>query len=306
MTFVCIARLRLPIKLLIAAAFVSAIISCRLMAAEQSAPVLLWPEGAPGAVGNTEEDRPVLFVHRAKERDSVGTAVIICPGGGYQALMMSYEGHEVAEWFNSFGVTAFVLKYRLAPRYRHPAPLHDVQRAIRHVRAHAEEYGVSPERIGVMGFSAGGHLSATAGTLFDNGTADAEDPVERVSCRPDFMILCYAVIALEGPHGHHKLRDRLLGEDAATEVANRLSCQTQVTAQTPPAFLLQTDADTVVPAEHSVLFYLALRKAKVPAEMHIYRPGPHGVGLTRHPVTATWPDLAQNWMKDMGWLDREQ
>jgi acetyl esterase/lipase len=273
------------------------------LAAEGQPPsVLLWPDGAPGAVGETDADKPVLFVHTAKPQESVGTAVIVCPGGGYRALMMSYEGHEVAEWFNSFGVTAFVLKYRLSPRYLHPAPLQDVQRAIRYVRSRADHYGISPERIGVMGFSAGGHLAATAGTLFDKGKPDAEDPIERVSCRPDFMILCYAVIALEGPHGHRMLRDNLLGKQADPEVAKLLSSQTQVTRQTPPAFLLQTDADKVVPAEHSVLFYLALRQAKVPAEMHVYQPGPHGVGLKRHPVTATWPNLARNWMNSMGWL----
>src|SRR5262249_43054863 len=153
----------------------------------------LWPKGAPGAVGAEATDKPTLTIYLPSPDKANGTAVVVCPGGGYQFLADDHEGKQVAQWFNARGVTAFILRYRLAPRYHHPAPLQDAQRAIRTVRARAKEWNVDPQKIGIMGFSAGGHLASTAGTHFDAGKADADDPIDRVGCRPDFLILCYAV-----------------------------------------------------------------------------------------------------------------
>jgi acetyl esterase/lipase len=214
-------------------------------------------------------------------------------------LASGYEGREIAEWFNTFGVTACVLEYRhWGGGYRHPAPLQDAQRAIRTVRAKAAEWKISPQRIGIMGFSAGGHLASTAGTHFDQGNPNATDPIERIGCRPDFLILCYAVIALGEPYTHQGSQDALLGPHADPALVRSLSSEKQVTAQTPPTFLFHTDADTTVPAENSVQFYLALRRAGVPAELHIYAAGPHGVGLAKNiPGTSSWPDRLKEWLQ---------
>jgi acetyl esterase/lipase len=268
--------------------------------------VSLWPQGAPGAVGTEEADKPSLTLFLAPADKANGTAVVICPGGGYGHLATGHEGHEIAQWLNAHGVAAFMLQYRIAPRYHHPAPLQDAQRALRTVRARASEWQVDPKRIGVWGFSAGGHLASTLGTHFDGGKADAADPVERVSCRPDFMILCYPVITLKPPSAHMGSRTNLLGKDADGQLVENLSNETQVTGQTPPAFLMHTDADKGVVPENSVLFYLALRKAKVPAELHIYEKGPHGVGLaqriTNNPGLSKWSDQLADWMSTRGLL----
>jgi acetyl esterase/lipase len=251
-------------------------------------------------VGTEEADKPSLTLFLAPADKANGTAVVICPGGGYGHLATGHEGHEIAQWLNAHGVAAFMLQYRIAPRYHHPAPLQDARRALRTVRARAREWQVDPKRIGIWGFSAGGHLASTLGTHFDGGKADAADPVERVSCRPDFMILCYPVITLKPPSAHMGSRTNLLGKDADPQLVENLSNETQVTGQTPPAFLMHTDADKGVVPENSVLFYLALRKAKVPAELHIYEKGPHGVGLaqriTNNPGLSKWSDQLADWM----------
>jgi acetyl esterase/lipase len=234
---------------------------------------------------------------------NTGTAVIVCPGGGYAFLADNHEGKQVAEWLNSLGVAAFVLKYRLAPRYRHPAPLLDAQRAVRLVRSRAAEWKVQPDRIGIWGFSAGGHLASTVATHFDNGKPDSSDPVERVSCRPDFLILAYPVITFTEPSLHSGSRNSLLGPNPDPKLLEDLSNEKQVTAQTPPTFLFHTTEDKVVPPENSVLFYLALRKAGGPAEMHIYERGRHGVGLgLGDPVLITWKDRLAAWMSQRGLL----
>jgi acetyl esterase/lipase len=266
--------------------------------------VELWPEGAPGAVGREEADRPSISLYPAPADKACGTAVVVCPGGGYGMLALDHEGHQVARWLNERGVSAFVLRYRIAPRYRHPAPLQDVRRAIRLVRSRAREWGADPARIGVWGFSAGGHLASTAATLFEDGRPDAEDPVERVSSRPDFAILVYPVITLRGPHAHRGSRKNLLG-DRETDPAllEELSTENRVTPRTPPVFLLHTTGDKGVPSENSVDFYLACRKAGVPAELHIYENGPHGFGLGgKDPVLSTWPDRLADWMRARGLL----
>ena len=229
--------------------------------------------------------------------------MIVFPGGGYGMLASNHEGRQVANWFNALGVTAFVLKYRLGPRYHHPIELGDAQRAIRIVRSRAADFEVSPDRIGILGFSAGGHLASTAGTHFDSGNASAADPIDRVSSRPDFLILAYPVISFVAPYAHTGSQNNLLGENADPKLRAELSNELHVTAQTPPTFLFSTDADTAVPSENSVAFYLALRKAGVPAEMHIFEKGPHGVGLDLDdPALGEWPTLLANWMRSRGLL----
>jgi acetyl esterase/lipase len=209
----------------------------------------------------------------------------------------------VAEWLNSIGVTAFVLKYRLAPRYQHPAPSQDASRAIRLVRARASEWGIDPARVGIIGFSAGGHLASTVGTHFDRGRPDAEDPIERVSSRPDFLILGYPVISFIEPFTHVGSRTNLLGKTPDPELVKSLSTETQVTKETPPTFLMHTSGDTGVPPENSVAFYLALHKAGVPAEMHIYERGRHGLGLApADPALSSWPQRCEAWLRVRGVL----
>jgi acetyl esterase/lipase len=264
----------------------------------------LWEHGAPGALGDADADRPTLTFY-PPARAATGTAVIVAPGGGYTNLAMDHEGRQVAAWLNAMGVTAFILKYRLGPRYHHPIELGDAQRAIRTVRAKAETFGVIPNRIGMMGFSAGGHLTSTAGTHFDAGKADAADPIERVSSRPDFMILGYPVISFDPAIKHAGSERNLLGEHPDPALVAELSNELHVTAQTPPTFIFHTTNDPGVPVENSVRFYLALVKAKVPAEMHLFEDGPHGVGLALDdPALSAWPTLLANWLRARGLLTK--
>ena len=264
----------------------------------------LWPDGAPGAVGNEDPDRPELTILLPPGASAVGAGVIVCPGGAYARLAMSYEGVEVGQWFNKLGVAAFVLKYRLGPRYHHPAPLQDAQRAMRTIRFRAAEFGISPDRIGIMGFSAGGHLASTLGTHFDAGDPNASDPVERMSCRPGFLILAYPVITMDQRYTHQGSRTNLLGPNPDPKLVELLSNELQVTAQTPPAFLFHTTDDAAVPVENSVNFYMALQRVKVPAEMHLYEHGAHGAGLGMDPILATWPDRLADWLRLHGWLTK--
>ncbi|HJT78655.1 MAG TPA: alpha/beta hydrolase [Gemmataceae bacterium] len=265
--------------------------------------VPLW-EHAPGARGDGPADRPTLTVFLPPADKTTGTAVVVCPGGGYGGLEVHREGNRPAEWLNQLGVAAFVLRYRLAP-YRHPVPLQDAQRALRTVRARAAEWHLAPHRIGIWGFSAGGHLASTAATHFDDGKPDAADPVERVSCRPDFAILAYPVITMKAGTTHMGSRNNLLGKDADPKLVEELSNELHVTARTPPTFLFHTDTDTVVPPQNSVLFYLALHRAGVPAEIHIFDHGPHGVDLARNdPALSKWPDLLRGWLEGRGLLKK--
>ena len=264
---------------------------------------LLWPQGAPHAAGAEEADKPSLTIYLPPAARATGTAVVVCPGGGYQHLAVDHEGDQIARWLNSFGVAAFMLKYRIAPRYHHPAPLEDAQRAIRTVRARAREWGVAPDRIGIWGFSAGGHLASTAGTHFDSGNSGAADPVERQGSRPDFLILAYPVISFTTEYTHRGSLRNLLGENPDPKLVESLSNEKQVTSQTPPTFLFHTNEDRGVPAENSVLFYLALRKAGVPAELHIFERGPHGVGLAPlDQVLSNWPGRLRDWFQTRGLL----
>ncbi len=266
-------------------------------------PELLWPDGAPGALGTEDIDKPTLTAYLVPAGRGTGTAVVVCPGGGYQHLAMDHEGEQVARWLNSLGVAAFVLKYRLGPKYHHPVELGDAQRAIRTVRARAAELRIAPDRVGIMGFSAGGHLASTAGTHFDAGKDSSADPIERMSSRPDFLILGYPVISF-GTYAHKGSLHMLLGDNPDPKLVENLSNELQVTAQTPPTFLFHTTEDRTVPVENSILFYMALRKAGVPAEMHIYEKGPHGVGLApTDEALSTWPGRLADWMRGRGLLN---
>ncbi|HWQ54885.1 MAG TPA: alpha/beta hydrolase [Bryobacteraceae bacterium] len=264
---------------------------------------LLWPGGAPGAVGTEEADKPSLTIYLPPEGRAIGAGVVVCPGGGYAHLAVDHEGDQIARWLNSFGVAAFVLRYRIAPRYHHPAPIQDAQRAIRTVRARAREWQVMPDRIGIWGFSAGGHLASTAGTHFDGGNAVDADTIERQSSRPDFMILSYPVIVFGSEYTHRGSMRNLLGDNPDPKLVESYSNDKQVTPRTPPTFLFHTNEDKGVPAENSVLFYLALRKAGVPAEMHIFERGPHGVGLAPFDQTlSAWSGRLADWFRTRGLL----
>ncbi len=267
--------------------------------------VKLWPEGAPGAKGTEDKDQPFINVWAAAKDKANGAAFVVCPGGGYGGLAADHEGVQVAKWFNGLGVSAFVLHYRLGSQgYHFPTQLIDVQRAIRHVRANAQQYGIDPNRIGIIGFSAGGHLTSMAATMFDEKPAGmTNDAIDQVSARPDVAVPTYPVISMIEDFGHKGSRKNLLGPNDNDELAKHVSTETRVTANTPPIFIFQTDEDTVVPAENAVAFYLACRKNKVPAELHIYRPGPHGVGLfLGDPVLGTWSMHLRDWLRNQGFL----
>lgn len=275
-----------------------------LKAAETHKIIPLWADGAPGAKGTEDGDKPTLTIYLPEKEKETGAAVVICPGGGYGHLAMDHEGHQIAQWLNSFGVAGFILQYRHSRSgagYGHPAPLQDAQRAVRTVRARAKEWKVNPERIGIIGFSAGGHLASSAGTHFQHRYSDANDSIDKVSCRPDFMILIYPVISFTEPCTHKGSRRNLLGDNPGNELVENMSNERQVTPETPPTLLVHGNDDKVVPSENSVLFYLALRKANVPAEMHIYENGRHGFGLGENfgPVS-TWPTRCQDWMRNRG------
>ncbi len=267
---------------------------------------LLWPDGAPGATGDTEADKPSLTIWLPPADKATGAAIVICPGGGYGGLAVGHEGKDVAAWLNSFGVAGFMLKYRHAPKYRHPSPLLDAQRALRTVRSRAKEFALDPARIGILGFSAGGHLASTAATHFDDGDPKAKDPIDQASCRPDFAVLVYPVISLTTKYTHQGSKNNLLGKDPDPQLVKSLSNELQVTPKTPPTFLMHTSGDTGVPAENSILFYMALREHKVKAELHVYQDGGHGFGLAPNdPVLSTWPARCEAWLRANGWLSRK-
>ncbi|MEP6847873.1 MAG: alpha/beta hydrolase [Acidobacteriota bacterium] len=261
------------------------------------APIKLWENGAPNAVGNTPEDIPMLTPFPAPKDLASGAAIVICPGGGYQHLSEIKEGSDVAKWLNSLGISAFVLKYRLGMRYHQPNQLLDASRALRIIRSRAKEWNIDASRIGILGFSAGGHLASTLGTHFDAGKPGAADAIDRVSSRPDLMVLVYPVITMgEFTHGGSKLN--LLDKDPSPNLVRLYSNELQITKDTPPTFLIHTMNDPTVPVENSTMFAAALRKAGVPFEMHIFEQGPHGFGLAPgNPVLATWTDRCSDWLR---------
>jgi acetyl esterase/lipase len=273
-----------------------------VIAGTEQKTILLWESGAPGAQGGEDIDKPSLTVYLPAGANATKTGVVVVPGGGYQHLAMDHEGKAIAEWLNARGVVAFVLKYRLGPKYHHPVELEDAQRAIRTVRANAAEYGIAADHVGMWGFSAGGHLTATAGTKFDAGNASSPDVIERQGSRPDFLVLAYPVITFEEPYVHHGSLKYLLGDDPDPALVRLLSAETQVTKDTPPTFLFATTDDQTVPVMNSVMFYEALVKAGVPVEMHLFQHGPHGVGLAAaNPQLSVWPDLLIKWMRERGY-----
>jgi len=287
--------------------------------AAELAVVPVWPKRAPGDLEQSEkvverskeQDRPdrsvrevrwpTLTVHLPEPEKATGAAVVICPGGGYGGLAIDKEGHDVARWLNTLGVAGLVLKYRMpSPRLtkdEDPWPVQDAKQAIRLVRSRAAEWKIDPDRVGVMGFSAGGHLASVAATRFDSGWVGSTDPVDVCSSRPDFAILVYPVVSLVEPYTHTGSRDNLLGKDADRALLEKYSSERQVTAQTPPAFLVHAKDDGVK-AENSLAFAEALKKAGIPHTLQLYDKGGHGFGLGIHGgEAAQWPARCAEWMK---------
>jgi len=283
------------------------IVACAMSIAQGQTspqPVLpLWPDGAPGALGKEPKDIPTLTVFFPDAALATGAAMVICPGGGY-GMLADHEGAGYARWLNQQGITAFVLKYRLGSSgYRHPRMLEDAARAMRLVRFNAVEWKLDTNRIGIIGSSAGGHLASTLLTHFDPGHADAPDPVERLSCRPNLGVLCYAVITM-GDETHRGSRDNLLGKDPSPELIKELSNELQVTKDTPPCFIFHTYDDQAVPVENSLQFAAALSRCKVPYELHIYQHGAHGMGLGTKSANQEqmheWAGECKRWLKEQG------
>jgi acetyl esterase/lipase len=249
--------------------------------------------------------QPTLTVFMPDRAKATGTSVIICPGGGYARLAIDHEGYDVAKRLNEMGVAAFVLKYRLPNDHSQTdksiAPLLDAQQALRLVRQLAPKYNLNPERIGMMGFSAGGHLAASAGTHFAQAVGDNPGPA---SVRPAFLVLLYPVISFADSIMHKGSRDKLLGTSPSAEQIRQYSNELHVSAQTPPTFLVHAEDDKTVPVQNSLIFYQALHQHHVPAEMHIYPQGGHGFGMNNKTTKGQWMDLLQNWLDANGWLTK--
>jgi acetyl esterase/lipase len=256
----------------------------------------LWGGEAPGAI--TGEEQPTYTSYLLDPAKTRG-CVVVLPGGGYGHRAI-HEGDHIARWLNSFGVAAVVAHYRVKP-YRFPVPLQDAQRTIRTVRFNAREWGIEKNKVAVLGFSAGGHLAATASTRYDLGI-ESDDPVDRESCRPDASVLCYPVISLSKPHGHLGSCDNLLGENFDTELRDELCAEIQVTGDTPPAFLWHTASDDGVPVENSLMYASALSANEVSFELHVFPEGRHGLGLAPGCQTVCqWTALCERWLRNMGY-----
>ncbi len=273
----------------------------------QSGPAFpLWPEGTtPGATGTTPKDIPDLTPYLPEKGKETGAAMVICPGGGYGGLA-PHEGNDYAEFLRQHGIASFVLKYRLGSSgYRHPIMLNDAARALRLVRSRAVEFGVDPQRVGIMGSSAGGHLASTLLTHYDGGKADASDPVERQSSRPTLAVLCYPVVTL-GEFTHQGSKKNLLGDNPSPELVDFLSNEKQVTKDTPPAFMWHTWEDQAVPVENVLQLATAMRKAGVKFDLHIYQKGQHGIGLQSRPPAFEnphpWAADLLVWLKVQGFV----
>lgn len=264
-------------------------------ASSQPEPLALWNGHAPVGDGTFTTEEAEITVYRAAHPN--GAAMVICPGGGYAGLVMGAEGQGIAQWLNQHGIGGVVLKYRL-PKGRHMVPLLDAQRALRMARLHSAEWGIDPHRIGIIGFSAGGHLASTADTHFDAGDAKADDPVDRVSCRPDFAILVYPVISM-GDKGHRGSRNNLLGNDPTPELVDQFSNEKQVTAETPPTFLAHALDDKVVPVENSRMFFEALQAHQVPAKLLELPSGGHGFNGYKGPSWDAWQTQSLEWLAEL-------
>ncbi len=287
--------------------FLMFLITGSLFAQDKSLKV--WPNGAPNDNGMKEPEEKFdgvrvrnvseaeMYVYLPEKEKNTGAAVLICPGGGYWIEAMDHEGFEMAEWLKSKGITGIVLKYRL-PYGHHEIPSGDARQALRVVRANAKEWGIDPGKIGIAGSSAGGHLASTVGTRFDLGNNQSTDPFEKMSCRPDFMLLLYPVISFNEAVGHMGSRKNLIGEGNDWKLAKQYSNELNVTPETPPTFLILADDDKTVIPQNSVDFYLALKQNKVPSELHIFQEGGHGFGMTKKNLPVDmWPELFYNWLK---------
>lgn len=280
------------------------LLACFAVTSSAQTAMPLWPDGAPNAIGKEPQDIPTITPFLAPKETATGAAVLVLPGGGYTRLSDVKEGGDIAKWLNSLGISAFVLKYRLGPRYNQPNPLLDAARAMRTIRHRATEWGVDTKRVAILGFSAGGHLASTMGTKYDAGKADAKDEIERMSSRPDAMILLYPVITM-GEFTHAGSKKYLLGENPTPELIKLYSNELHITKETPPTFLMHTMNDASVPVENAMLFAAALRKNSVPFEFHLYEQGPHGVGLApTNPYLASWAARCADWLVLRGFLKR--
>lgn len=280
--------------------------------ADQPERLLLWPDntdgsnGAPGAVGNAPGDRPELLLSLVKAEQPT-SMIIVVPGGGYGGLAADHEGTQMAEWINSLGASAAICLYRhrnSGGGYGYPHPIMDAQRAIRLARANARQWNINPSKIGIIGFSAGGHLATSVSTTETLPSGRANDPAELLSSRPDFAIVCYPVIAFGESFTHLGSQHNLLGADASPEQLRELSTQNRVTASTPPTFLWHTVEDQPVPVQNAIVYFQALREHQVPCEMHIFEKGRHGLGLAKDtPGADQWPKLCQAWLETHKFLE---
>ncbi len=276
--------------------------------------VKLWPKGTPGPVVSPKPEEtfegkrvryvsePMLYVYLPTRELNTGVAVIICPGGGYGIEAMDHEGYDVAEFLQSHGIAGIVLKYRL-PYGHSELPLQDAQQAMRLVRSHSQEWAIDPGKVGIAGFSAGGHLASTLSTHFDTGNKDADNAIDKQSCRPDFSILLYPVITFKEEWGHMGSRENLIGKTNDWKIIEKFCNELQVTSQTPPAFIALADDDAGVKPRNSIEYYLALKREGIPAELHIFKEGGHGFGMNkRGKAHDQWPLMMVEWMKAMRYI----
>jgi acetyl esterase/lipase len=275
----------------------------------------VWPEGAPSHNGMNEPEEifegsrvrnvseAEMYVYFPEKNINTGAALVICPGGGYLIEAMEHEGYQMAEWLNKVGVAGIVLKYRL-PYGHHEIPSGDARQAIRMVRANAKQWGIDPDKIGIAGSSAGGHLASTVGTRFESGTGNSSNSYHNISSRPDFMLLLYPVITFSDEFGHMGSRKNLIGEGNNRELVEKYSNELHVTPETPPTFLVLADDDNSVVPRNSLEFYLALKENAVPAEIHVFAQGGHGFGMSKKNLPVDhWPELFYNWLKAIKVID---
>ncbi|WP_274362346.1 alpha/beta hydrolase [Paenibacillus thermotolerans] len=261
---------------------------------------LLWPEGAPNAMGTEAEDQPAIEAYLVSSSEGAAPCVLVCPGGGYW-VRAEHEGRPIAQWLNSLGISAFVLRYRVKP-YGYPNAILDAQRAIRTIRARANEWNIDPDRVGVLGFSAGGHLAACSAVLPAVQAGDGGDAIDAHGSKPNLAVLCYPVITFQEPYLHEGSMIAQLGEQPDEALRDLLSCELQVDKDTPPAFLWHTADDSGVPVENSMMFAAALSRSGIPFELHIFEKGRHGLGLAEDDASVgQWTALCARWLQSNGW-----
>lgn len=285
------------------------ILSLTIMA--QDKVLKVWPNGAPNDNGMTEPEEKYdgvrvrnvseaeMYVYLPGKEKNTGAAVVICPGGGYMIEAMDHEGYDIAEFLKEKGIAGIVLKYRL-PYGHHEVPSTDARQALRIVRQNAKEWGINPNKVGIAGSSAGGHLASTVGTVFDKGNKESSCPIAQQSCRPDFMLLLYPVISFDEDFGHMGSRENLIGKGHDKKLIHKYSNELNVNAQTPPTFFVLADNDKAVPPRNSIEFYLKMKEYGIPAEMHIFQKGGHGFGIRKSGIPAdNWPEMFYSWLKSI-------